>query len=289
MIDAHHHLWDLNKVSYPWLEAKGVVRFFGDPTPIQRNYLLTEFRENAGAEGFRASVHIQVGATDPVGEAEWIDSIAQANPDWPLVQVVYCDLTSKSLGKELDLIQKISSVRGVRQIVGRSSDEDTKSGTNDLLISSAFRDGLVELGKRNLSFDLQLTPALIVQASKVMSSAPDTKIVLCHAGSPSDRSEQGLERWSKDLRLLSSMSNIFCKLSGLGMFDHNWTPGSIAPIVNECVQQFGPSRCMFGSNFPVDSLYSDYSFLMQAYRSIVPKLDFDMIFGKTAEKFYNIN
>ena len=73
------------------------------------------------------------------------------------------------------------------------------------------------------------------------------------------------------------------------MFDHNWTPGSIAPIVNECVQQFGPSRCMFGSNFPVDSLYSDYSFLMQAYRSIVPKLDFDMIFGKTAEKFYNIN
>ena len=103
MIDAHHHLWDLNKVSYPWLEAEGVVRFFGDPTPIQRNYLLTEFRESAVVEGFRASVHIQVGATDPVGEAEWIDSIAQANPDWPLVQVVYCDLTSKSLDKELDL------------------------------------------------------------------------------------------------------------------------------------------------------------------------------------------
>ena len=288
MIDAHHHLWDLGKVSYPWLEAKGVVRFFGDPTPIQRNYLLDEFCRNAKEEGFRASVHIQVGAADPVVEAEWIDSIAHANPDWPLVQVVYCDLTSPTIESDLDFIQEMPSVRGVRQIVGRSSKEDADSGTNELLSSAAFRNGLIELGKRDLSFDLQLTPELIVQAAKVMSSAPDTKIALCHAGSPVDRSEHGLEKWSKDLRLLSDMNNIFCKLSGLGMFDHNWTENSITPIVNECIQQFSPSRCMFGSNFPVDSLYSDYSSLIQAYRNIIPKLASEMVFDKTARNFYKI-
>ena len=289
MIDAHHHLWDLGKVSYPWLEAKGVVRFFGDPTPIQRNYLLDEFCRNAKEEGFRASVHIQVGAADPVVEAEWIDSIAQANPDWPLVQVVYCDLTSPTIESDLDSIQEMPSVRGVRQIVGRSSEEDADSGTNELLSSAAFRNGLIELGKRDLSFDLQLTSELIVQAAEVMSSAPDTKIALCHAGSPVDRSEHGLEKWSKDLRLLSDMNNIFCKLSGLGMFDHNWTENSIAPIVNECIQQFGPSRCMFGSNFPVDSLYSDYSSLIQAYRNIISKFASELVFDKTARDFYNIN
>ncbi len=289
MIDAHHHLWDLGKVSYPWLEAKGVVRFFGDPTPIQRNYLLKEFYENAKLEGFRASVHIQVGAADPLGEAEWIESVAQANPDWPLVQVVYCDLTSTTIESDLDLIQKIPSVRGVRQIIGRSSEEDSESGTNKLLSSIAFRNGLIELGKRNLTFDLQLTPKLIEQAAKVISSAPDTKIVLCHAGSPSNRSRRGLEEWSKDLTLLSDMDNVFCKLSGLGMFDHNWTENSIAPIVNECIQQFGPSRCMFGSNFPVDSLYSDYSTLVQAHRNIIPNLAFKMVFDKTARNFYRIN
>jgi len=288
MIDAHHHLWDLGKVSYPWLEAKGVVRFFGDPSPIQRNYLLTDFRENAKLEGFRASVHVQVGAADPLDEAEWIDSVSQANPDWPLVQVVHSDLTSPTIESDLDLIQKIPSVRGVRQIVGRSSEEDSKSGTNELLGSAAFRNGLIELGKRNLSFDLQLTPELIVKAAKVMSSAPDTKIALCHAGSPVDRSEHGLEKWSKDLRLLSDMDNIFCKLSGLGMFDHNWTENSIAPIINECIQQFSPSRCMFGSNFPVDSLYSDYSSLVQAYRNIIPELACEMVFDKTARNFYKI-
>ena len=64
MIDAHHHLWDLSAVHYPWLMARGVERFFGDPTPIQRNYLIDEFRSEASVQGIAASVHIQVGAED---------------------------------------------------------------------------------------------------------------------------------------------------------------------------------------------------------------------------------
>jgi len=57
-IDAHHHLWDLSAVHYPWLMARGEVRFFGDPAPIQRDYLIDEFRADASAHGFSASVHI---------------------------------------------------------------------------------------------------------------------------------------------------------------------------------------------------------------------------------------
>ncbi len=120
-IDAHHHLWDLHAVTYPWLMAKGVVRFFGDPTPIQRDYLLEEFRRDAQAAGFSASVHIQVGASDGFEEAKSVQQIADANPDWPLVQVVFCDLTSKDLNAQLDAYQAMSTVRGVRQIVGRAS------------------------------------------------------------------------------------------------------------------------------------------------------------------------
>lgn len=88
-IDAHHHLWDLNAVDYPWLMEKGAVRFFGDPTPIQRDYLLPEYRADASAQGFSASVHIQVGAADPWAEAQWVQSVADRYSDWPLVQVVF--------------------------------------------------------------------------------------------------------------------------------------------------------------------------------------------------------
>ena len=84
-IDAHHHLWDLGKVHYPWLMAKGVARFFGDPAPIQRDYLLAEYQRDAA--GFDGSVHIQVGAEDGWTEAAWVQSVADAG-GWPMAQVV---------------------------------------------------------------------------------------------------------------------------------------------------------------------------------------------------------
>ncbi len=94
MIDAHHHLWDLNAVDYPWLMEKGKKRFFGDPTPIQRNYLIDEHIKLAAALGFKASVHIQVGAADGLEVAKWVNKIVSEHQSWPMAQVAFCDLTS---------------------------------------------------------------------------------------------------------------------------------------------------------------------------------------------------
>ena len=288
MIDSHHHLWDLSVVHYPWLEATGVNRFFGDPTPIQRNYLIDEFRSHASAEGFTGSIHIQVGAADGFAEAKWIQHIADQNPDWQIAQVVFCDLTSPDLTTQLDAFKALSTVRGVRQIVGRAPGEDKATGTNDLLQSPAFLSGLIEVGRRGLSFDLQLIPELMIAAADILGSAPDTRVALCHAGSPHDRSRKGLEHWARSLRRLSTLPQIVCKLSGLGMFDHGWTPQSFSPIIDICLDQFGPKRCMFGSNFPVDSLYSNYKTLVAAHRQIVPATSHAAVFGETAKTFYSL-
>ena len=102
MIDAHHHLWDLGAVDYPWLMEKGKKRFFGDPTSIQRNYTIDEHIELAGAHGFKASVHIQVGAANALEEAKWVDKIAKQNPSWPMVQVAFCDLSLDDCEHQLD-------------------------------------------------------------------------------------------------------------------------------------------------------------------------------------------
>ena len=138
MIDAHHHLWDLKAVHYPWLMAKGEVRFFGDPAPIQRDFLIDEFRAMAAAKGITASVHIQVGAEDGIDEARWIQSVADANPDWPMAQVGFVDLTAPDALSRLDQLQALPSLRGVRQIVGRAPGEDARTGTNSLLDDPAF-------------------------------------------------------------------------------------------------------------------------------------------------------
>lgn len=288
MIDAHHHLWNLSAVRYPWLMARGVERFFGDPAPIQRDYLINEFRAEAAAEGISASVHIQVGAEDSMAEARWVQSVAGTIPDWPLKQVVFVDLTAPNLNAQLDAFQALPSVVGVRQIVGRAPGEDAVTGTNALLDNPAFVTGLQNAGDRALSYDLQLIPELMGKTANLLAQAPNTPIALCHAGSPHDRSSEGLARWADALRALSDLPQVRCKLSGLGMFDHDWAPEDFRPIVETCLNQFGPDRVMFGSNFPVDKLYSNYSKLVQTYRDLVPHEMHQAVFNDTATDFYSI-
>lgn len=287
-IDAHHHLWDLNAVHYPWLAAQGVARFFGDPSPIQRDYFLDEFRRDAGGQGASASVHIQVGAEDGLAEARWVQAVADANPDWPMAQVVFCDLTAPDLDAQLDAFQQLSTLRGVRQIVGRTPGEDAVTGTNDLLDDPRFAEGLRKAGQHGLSFDLQLIPELMKKTAAVLAQAPDTKVALCHAGSPHDRSSAWLADWSSKLGVLSGLPQVTCKLSGLGMFQHNWQVKDLLPIIETCLEQFGPDRCMFGSNFPVDSLYSDYATLVDAHRACVPDALHGQVFHDTAAAFYEL-
>lgn len=287
-IDSHHHLWDLSAVHYPWLMAKRVERFFGNPAPIQRDYALSEFRNDAEPEGFTASVHIQVGAEDGLAEAMWVQSVADANPEWPMAQVVFCDLTAPDLAARLDTFQALPTVRGVRQIVGRAPGEDAVTGTNDLLDDPRFAEGLREAGRQSLSFDLQLIPELMEKTAMVLEQAPDTKVALCHAGSPHDRSASGLADWATKLRRLSGLPQIACKLSGLGMFQHDWAVEDFRPIIETCLDQFGPDRCMFGSNFPVDSLYSDYATLVGAHRDVVPENIHGKVFHDTAAAFYGL-
>ena len=287
-IDAHHHLWDLSAVNYPWLMEKGAARFFGDPRSIQRNYLLPEFRSDAQEQGFAASVHIQVGAADPWAEAQWVQSIADQFPDWPLVQVAFCDLTADDVDEQLDRLQSLPSVRGVRQIIGRAPGEDALTGTNALLADPKFLTGLKKLGSRDLSFDLQLLPELMDQSAGVLAQAPETRIALCHAGSPHDRTSQGLQRWADALTALSDLPQVSCKLSGLGMFDHSWSAESVSPIITTCLSQFGADRCMFGSNFPVDSLTSTYKEVVSRHQTNIPPTSQESVFHGTSERFYRI-
>lgn len=287
-IDSHHHIWDLKAVSYPWLEARGQRRFFGDPTPIQRDYLIDEFRATAAGHGVEASVHVQVGAEDPLAETRWVDGVAAANPGWPAAQVAFADLTRPDLDRQLETLGALPSVRGIRQIVGRSPAEDSATGTNRLLGHPRFLAGLRMIAAAGLSFDLQLLPELMADSARVFGQVPELPVVICHAGSPHDRTPDGLRFWSRELGRLSILPNLHCKISGLGMFEPDWNRESIRPIVETCLEQFGPDRCMFGSNFPVDSLSSEYGELIDVISVLIPDSAHSRVFGRTASRFYRL-
>ena len=206
-----------------------------------------------------------------------------------MVQVAFCDLSLDNCEHQLDKLQKLSSLVGVRQIIGRSPSEDASSGTNTLLDSDAFKAGLQSISDRGLSFDLQIIPELSEQCAAVFSQFPDLKVILCHAGSPYNRSIKGIAAWAEGLKHLSNLKNVSCKLSGLGMFEHNWTEQSVKPIAKTVINQFGPKRVMFGSNFPVDSISSSFDDLFRRLYSIIGRKNSEDIFFRTAQRTYFSN
>ncbi len=268
--DAHHHLWDLEAVHYPWLAARGVKRFFGDPTPIQKNYLPEDLLDDIGELPIRKSVHIQVGAADDqhLAEAEWVQKMADTSP-LPSAMVAFCALESAERSHRLDQLEKFPALRGVRQIVGRAPEEDRHSGSAQLLDNPAWLRGLHELQGRGLRFDLQLIPELMQKSFSVFRQVDELPVALCHAGSPWYREREGWALWRKGLCDLASLPRTVCKISGLGMFDHDWTVETLRPVVETVIDTFGPERCMLGSNFPVDKLYTDYQRLWQAYLELI--------------------
>ena len=293
IVDAHHHLWDLDACNYPWLMEKGVRRFFGDPEPIRKNYLVDDFREDAAGYELTGSVHVQVGVApgEEVRETAWLQRVGDAQ-ELPSAIVAYCELERPDAQELLERQLEYSRVRGVRQIIGRSDEEDAKTGSARLLGERLFRHNLGLLAGLGLSFDLQLTPRQVPHAADVLAHAPDTRIALCHCGSPWDQSPAGLQAWRRGLRMLAELPNVYCKISGLGMFDHCWTVDSIRPIVESCIEIFGTERAMFGSNFPVDKLHASYSRVWRAYEEITAgssDTEREGLFRDTARAFYRFD
>ena len=293
IVDAHHHLWDLDACHYPWLMARGVKRFFGDPTPIQKNYLVADLRADAAGYEFVASVHVQVGvaAGDEVAETAWLQQVGDSE-GLPTAIVAYTDLEKDDAPDVIAAHMKHDRVRGIRQIVGRSEAEDAVSGSGGLIDLPAWREHLEMLGELGLSFDLQLVPSQVPRVAEVLAETPHTQVALCHCGSPWDQTPAGLDSWRDGLRLLASLPHVYCKISGLGMFNHDWTVDDIRPIVESCVEIFGPGRSMFGSNFPVDKLHASYGKVWGAFEEIVESIDDDdqaRLFCETARVFYGID
>ncbi len=292
IVDAHHHLWDLDACHYPWLMERGVKRFFGDPAPIQKNYLVPDLREDATDFELIDSVHIQVGVAPghELRETEWLQATADRE-GLPGAIVAYGELEATDAPRKIEAQMQYSRLRGIRQIVGRSDEEDAVTGSGKLVADPAWREGLELLGELGLSFDLQLTPPQVPAVVEALASAPDTQVALCHCGSPWDQSAAGLESWRDGLRLLADLGSVHCKISGLGIFKHDWTVDDIRPIVDSCIAVFGVEKCMFGSNFPVDKLHASYSNVWNAYDEITLGLSESerrALFVDNAQSFYGL-
>lgn len=296
VIDAHHHLCNLSHASYPWLQGQPVARYHGDDFPLRRDYLLEDYLTDTAELATRrarlvGSVHVENGAADPIWESTWIDRMVTDN-GIPTVQVVKVDLTSNTARDELAEHAALPSVRGVRDILNWHPDPVlSHRARSDLLTDPAWLQGFAALRDFGFSFDLQMFPAQLKQAAAVAANHGDIPIVVDHAGMPIERSPDALNWWKRQLAVVAAEPNTAVKISALGSNDHHWTVDSIRRIVLDTIDLFGPSRCMFASNFPVDGLYSTLGELFHAFDTITAGLvanERDYLFSGAARTFYRI-
>jgi predicted TIM-barrel fold metal-dependent hydrolase len=270
IVDAHHHLWDLDCNRYPWLQAElDPEALIGDYAPLRQSYLAGDYLEDAEPARIVHSVHVQAewDPADPVGETRWLQAVADRH-GFPHGIVAAARLQDPHVDGVLEAHLAFANMRGIRQMLDRGEGLD-------LLGRADWERGLTRLVAHGLSFDLQINPDQLVAAAGLAQRHPELVFVLNHCGMPRERSPAALELWRTGLHRLADQPNVTAKVSGLGMFDHNWSVDSIRPYVNEMFNAFGPGRCMFGSNFPVDRLYSSYSALVEAYARLTETLSAD--------------
>jgi predicted TIM-barrel fold metal-dependent hydrolase len=296
MIDAHHHLFNLEESPYPWLQVEEPPDIFvGDLSPVMKTYDIEDYLADCLPYDVQKSVHVEVGwdSSDPVGETRWLQGVADRH-GFPHGIVASAELHEEGVAEVLDGHCASANMRGVRQLLLSHTDPRYNlCPRSDLLTDRQWRVGFALLERHGLSFDLQVYPHQMAAAAEVAAAFPGTQIILDHAGLPIERESGGLERWRAGMTGLAAHPNVVVKISGLGQVDHHWTLESIRPIVAETIELFGVDRCLFASNFPIDSLYSDYGTVISSFESIVSGLglseaESDALFYTNAERVYRL-
>ena len=293
IVDAHHHLCLLSQRSYPWLERPLDQGFpyHGDDTAIRQDYLVKDYLADVGDVELAGSVHVENGAADPLAETSWLVEVMRWAPV-PSALVAKVDLLAPTAEEDLEWQAAQPGVRGIRQILSWHPDPVyTHTAGPDIVEDPRWRAGFRRLAALGLSFDLQIYPHQIEQAITLARAFPDVRIVLDHAGMPIDRTRDGLSWWRGEMRRLADCPNVACKISAIGTLDHHWNVDSIRPIVLGAIAAFGPDRCMFASNFPVDGLYSSFTDLYAAFAELTADLtvgERSRLFASTASEIYRL-
>ncbi|WP_440556590.1 amidohydrolase family protein [Streptomyces sp. SCPE 10] len=312
IIDAHHHLWD--RPNHTYLAEEYLQDLAAVPTVMATVYV--QCRSSYRTDGPEE--------LKPAGEVRFARRIAEdirrthpSAPDVCRAVVAGADLTlGRRLGGVLDVMQDEAKgrLRGIRNQTAWHVDPRVSSSpfrpSADRLIDPEFQAGVRTLAQHDLSVDVWAYHTQLSQVRELARTCPYTTIVVDHMGGPlgigpyAHARGDVLTEWDREMTELARFPNVHLKLSGAGLrvlgfrFDERSAPPSserlasaMTPLIETCLRRFGPERCMFASNFPVDKGMFGYRVLWNAFARTVADLspaEQARLFHGTAESVYRI-
>ena len=307
--DAHHHLW----------ERAG-----------ERYFLEDLLRDTGSGHNIVSTVAIECRAMyrkdgpdelKPVGETEFLESVAaraavdsNAKTQVAAAIVGHADLhlgDTVAAVLEAHLVASPARFRGIRHsITWDASNAIRSDAPAGLLSDAAFRRGISCLERFGLSFDAWLYHPQLFELMDLAGAFPAVTIILNHVGGPlgvgpyAGKRDDVFQAWSKRIAALAEHPNVVVKLGGLGSerSGFGWHRRTLRPTSSElaevlspyfefCIEKFGPHRCMFESNFPVEKRANSYVAVWNAFKRIARRYSGDerrALFHDTAAQVYRI-
>jgi L-fuconolactonase len=275
VIDSHHHLWRFDQARLPWI---------GEGMPaLRQDYGLAELETALAGTGVDRTVLVH--AQQRVDETEWMLDLARQSPRIAGV-VGWVPLVAPDLDETLTRLTADPRLRGVRHIVHDEPDDD-------YLLRDDVNRGVARLRRFGLVYDVLIFARHLPQAIAFVDRHPDQPFVVDHVAKPTIRAAAFDTRWAAGLRAIAERPHVTCKISGMitEVRDPSWTPAVLQPYVDVALKAFGPSRLMFGTDWPVCRLRGEYAEWLAAVRGFIARLSSDeqaAIMGGTAARIYGL-
>jgi L-fuconolactonase len=270
IIDCHQHLWDLGKFKLPWVEPG---------TPLAKTFGLAEYAAATQGTGIAHAIYMEVDVdpTQQQAEADHLVEICKSGRAPTVAAVVSGRPASAGFAAYVRQFKDSPYIKGIRQVLHGAS---TPPG---FCLSDEFVRGMQLLGELNLSFDLCLRPKELADGARLAAKCPETRFILDHCGNADPKAffkagdprlagsmpDHDADAWKRDIERIAKQ-NVLCKISGIvARVPEEWSGADLAPIVDHCLDAFGPERVLFGSDWPVCTLGAPLKDWVSALREII--------------------
>jgi len=278
IVDTHLHIWNLDRLSYPWLKAI---------PSLNKNHLIADYNRACGPVEVSKMVFLQCECSPAQYEEElaWVTEVAATDPRI-LGIVPWAPLEKGTdVQRELGRVAQNPRVKGIRRIIQFESDPE-------FCLRPDFVRGVKLLPTHGLTFDLCINHLQLRNTLKLVRQCPEVQFVMDHIAKP-DIKAGLLDPWRAEMRELAGLPNVWCKMSGLVTeADHqHWKPADLRPYIDHVIECFGFDRVMFGGDWPVSTQASDYprwvATLDAALSGSSPD-ELQRLYVRNAEAFYRV-
>lgn len=274
IIDTHHHLWNYNPVEFDWIDDEMAA--------IRKSFLPVDLQAtlpNTGVEGV-----VTVQARQSLEETNWLLKLASEN-DFIKGVVGWVPLADESIQQILEEYKSSPWLKGVRHVVQGEPDPE-------FILGKDFNKGISLLKNYNLVYDILIFEHQLANTIRFVDQHPEQQFVVDHIAKPKIKKNE-LELWAKNVKELAKRENVSCKISGMVTeADYKlWTEEQLNPYFETILEAFGSSRLLFGSDWPVCLVATNYSNWLELVKKTISnfsKEEQDFILYKNAQRIYNI-